>query len=76
MVNKHNIELQYQVIQNNEGSLIFNIEQEISKNTLKLLSQEIKKYFNSDIIFTIKDKQILHQMEGKLVDFISFVNRQ
>jgi len=68
------LNLNYQVIQNKKGRLIFKIEQSLNDRGRSLLDDEIGKYFNGDIKYHIKDKQELRTDGGKLRDFISTIN--
>jgi len=68
------LDLNYQVIQNKKGRLIFKIEQSLNDRGRSLLDDEIGKYFNGDIKYHIKDKQELRTDRGKLRDFISTIN--
>lgn len=70
----HSIILNYQVVQNEKGKLLFKIEQGLSSPEEKRLVQEIIKYFDNDMTIEILQKQQLHKMDGKLKDFISTIN--
>lgn len=68
------IELNYQAIQEKKGELLINIEQTIDLYIQNLIKEEMTKYFKSDIDYRICDNQILHQKNGKLLDFISRID--
>jgi len=68
------IELNYQAIQEKIGELLIYIEQSIDKNIYDLIEREMIKYFKTDIDYHIMDNQVLHQKNGKLMDFMSKIN--
>ncbi len=68
------IKLNYQIIQEKKGHLSFKIDRKISDNERKLVSLEIKKYFNTDVHFTISDATEIKSNGGKLKSFISKIN--
>lgn len=68
------IELNYQAIQTRKGDLLINIEQSINTQTYNLIEQEMRKYFKTDLDYTVIDNQVLHQKNGKLIDFISKIS--
>ena len=70
---EHHVELNYQAHQNEKGKLTVLIEQELDNKSNELLVSEFEKYFGSDIIINIKDKETLHKKNGKLKDFISHI---
>lgn len=69
-----NILLYYQAIQEKQGELILNIEQELDSESEASLRVELLKYFNNDINFTINDNVVLDREGGKMRDFISRIN--
>ncbi|MCG1036617.1 phenylacetate--CoA ligase family protein [Polaribacter sargassicola] len=69
----YGIDLIYQVIQNEKGSLIFNITNKIDINTEQYIKNEIIKYFKEDMDFCINSNVILKKGKGKLKSFISKV---
>lgn len=69
-----NVNLNYQVIQDKKGILIFLIQEKIEDNIEEKIKKEIYKYFNSDINFTIKTNVKLEVSKGKLKNFISTIN--
>lgn len=69
----NNIILNYQAIQSEIGNITLKIEQD-AKNFEKQLKDELSKYFSDDIIFEIWYEQKLHSMEGKLKDFITYID--
>ncbi len=68
------IHLNYQVIQNKKGELIFLLDKNIDNFIERKLIREIDKYFEKDINFTIKQKANFIYNQGKLKNFISKVN--
>jgi phenylacetate-CoA ligase len=72
---KFNIELNYQVIQEKKGELIFLIEQKLTHIEESRLVNEIEKYFKKDIKYKIKKNTTLTvQEKHKLKNFISKIN--
>jgi phenylacetate-CoA ligase len=72
---KFNIELNYQVIQEKKGELIFLIEQKLTQIEESRLVNEIEKYFKKDIKYNIKKNTTLTvQEKHKLKNFISKIN--
>lgn len=68
------IKLSYQIQQKKKGELLFLIEQNLPSATLKLVQQEIERYFNKDMNCTIKDGQQIGSKNKKLTSFISTIN--
>ncbi|ARV05516.1 capsule biosynthesis protein CapK [Polaribacter sp. SA4-10] len=66
--------LNYQVVQDEKGILIFLIEQELAPNNEEKLKSEIDNYFNLDVSYTIKPNSKLITSKGKLKNFISTIN--
>lgn len=71
--NIYGLELNYQVSQENKGELIVKTQQDLPTEHLKLLENELIKYFKTDMTFKIIPDQELHEMNGKFVDFITTV---
>ena len=72
---KNNILINHQVLQNIKGELIFRISEKLHGKELKLLNQEIRKYFSDDIKFTILESQnIFSDKKEKLKNFISSID--
>ncbi|WP_298880744.1 phenylacetate--CoA ligase family protein [uncultured Polaribacter sp.] len=71
---KEGVFLNYQVIQNKEGNLVFLIEGKINIDVEKKLINEIVKYFKKDINFEIKQQSNFVYNKGKLKNFISKIN--
>lgn len=67
------INLNYLVIQNEKGFLIFHIEQKISGIEKQQLIVEIQKYFKDDIKFTIVDESFPKDSTKKATSFISYI---
>jgi phenylacetate-CoA ligase len=67
----HKLELNYQIHQYELGVLIVLLEQDLKSDQLEKLNEEFKKYFNDDMLIKIKCNSKLHEMNGKLKDFIS-----
>lgn len=66
----HDLNLNYQAIQNVKGELSINIEQPDNGCSL-FIKNEAKKYFGEDIEVFIEFAKKLHAMNGKLKDFIT-----
>lgn len=66
----HNLTLNYQAVQNEAGKILLKIEQN-QPETEELIRIELKKYFKDDIHFELVFGAKLHEMEGKLKDFIT-----
>ena len=71
---EHHLELNYQAHQYEKGKLLLLIEQELDTKQTELLMKEFRKYFNQDIVIEFKDNSVLHKMDGKLKDFISYMD--
>jgi phenylacetate-CoA ligase len=70
----HNLKLNYQILQEKRGYLVFKIESKLTVKEIELLSQEIKKYFKTDVNFNISDNQIIEAKGVKLKSFISKID--
>jgi len=68
---KNGLPLTYQVHQKIKGQLIFKIEQELTTNNLKMLQQEIEKYFKNDMIYTVEGLESEDSKNKKTQSFIS-----
>ena len=68
------VHLNYQVIQNQKGSLIFKIDKKINPSEERKLISEIEKYFKKDINFEIQQQVEFTSSKGKLKNFISNIN--
>ncbi|MEO9571686.1 MAG: phenylacetate--CoA ligase family protein [Polaribacter sp.] len=71
---KEDVYLNYQVIQNKKGNLLFLIEGKINTDIERKLVNEIVKYFKKDINFEIKHPSKFVYNKGKLKNFISNIN--
>ncbi len=71
---KHQLNLQYQVLQRKKGELDFNIFSDLSTNEKLLLSKEIESYFKADMRFEINPNAQLKSTPGKRKSFISTIN--
>ncbi|WP_229724519.1 phenylacetate--CoA ligase family protein [Winogradskyella forsetii] len=72
----HQLHLEYQVVQHNKGSLIFNISSDLSDLEEKVLIKEIEKYFKGDIKYKINGRAKFNATKGKKKSFISTVNNE
>ncbi|WP_435254333.1 phenylacetate--CoA ligase family protein [Tenacibaculum sp. A30] len=66
----HDVVLNYQAVQEEKGKVLLKIEQ----NNIEVenyIKTELQKYFEKDIEFQIMFNSKLHEMEGKLRDFIT-----
>ncbi|WP_333889203.1 hypothetical protein [Sphingobacterium siyangense] len=68
-----NVTLNYQAVQNEKGRSILKIEQN-NPEYLEDINLELKKYFGQDVEFEMKFGQKLHEMDGKLKDFITTID--
>ncbi len=71
---KENINLNYQVLQEEKGKLVFLIQNQIEEDLQKKLGEEINQHFKDDIDFVIHTKAELKKSKGKLKNFISTIN--
>ena len=67
----HNLNLEYQVIQEEKGLLTFKIASTLTYQEEKILAREIDKYFKNDIHYTIKNSTKFKVQKGKKKSFIS-----
>ena len=70
---KYNLHLTYQVKQLKKGVLIFNIEDVLNPEEHTILSNEVIKHFDNDVLFEINDNATLERKKNKLISFISTV---
>lgn len=69
---QHNkIEVSYQVIQQEKGKLIINIDRDLASSERESVANEFKKYFNDDIAFTLNENINLINDKQKQQSFIS-----
>lgn len=73
-LSKHQINLNYLVIQKEKGKLTFHIEQKISELEKQQLMVEIQKYFKDDIEFIIINDSFPKDLTKKATSFISYIN--
>lgn len=71
---KHNIILNYQVIQKNKGEVEVFLDKEINKETRELVKEEFFSYFSNDICVIFPDELIQREYNGKFKDFVSMIN--
>ena len=71
---KHNIKLNYQIIQKDRGYLLVNIEQNLKNTYIDIIKKEFKNYFDSDIKFEIKVGSTFQSNNSKLKSFISLLD--
>ena len=67
------IVLNYQVVQDEVGSILTYIESPLDEHTKEKLLQEFYKYFSDDLDVIIFDKQSRSDHSSKKKDFISNV---
>ncbi len=65
------LDLNYQAVQTEKGKLDINIEQSLSSNEQQLVKKHALNYFHEDIDFAIHSGVKLHEMKGKMTDFIT-----
>lgn len=70
----HQLDLDYQVLQQTKGNLTFKIASDLSPFQIKLLKTEIKAYFQEDMTYTIETKARFQISNGKKISFISTVD--
>ncbi len=70
----HDIVLNYQIVQEEKGILIFKIEQSLNEEENTTLINEIYKYFKQDMRIEIRPNSDLNTFKGKLKSFISTIN--
>jgi phenylacetate-CoA ligase len=68
---KHDISLNYQVLQKVKGQLILMFEKKLTEEEKSHIDTEIAKYFSTDISYTLEEGQALFNQRKKKVDFIS-----
>lgn len=68
-----NVTLNYQAVQNEKGRSILKIEQN-SPEYLDDVKSELNKYFGDDVEFEVEFGRKLHEMDGKLKDFITTID--
>lgn len=73
IVSKHQLYLNYKVLQNEKGLLTFLIEQKLDAVEISYLKNEIKLYFKNDISFEIKTEQLIGSKNEKNKSFISYI---
>ena len=71
LIKKNELYLNYQVIQNEKGKLIFYIEENLTSKDRNLLEIEIDKYFKTDIEYTLTDNYKNKDFTKKKKSFIS-----
>jgi len=67
----HDIQLNYQAVQNQKGALKILVEQEVTDQTSRAILSEAIKYFKNDMDIMIFGNQDLHKKDGKKRDFVS-----
>ena len=72
LATEYDVYLNYQAVQNIAGLVNINIEQDDSSSRL-ILEKELNRYFKKDVNFEINYGQPLHQMNGKLIDFVTTI---
>lgn len=72
----HQLALDYQVVQQTEGHLIFNISSCFSDAAKKVLDKEIEKYFGGDMQYVIQWSATFNATQGKKKSFISTVHHE
>ena len=68
---KHNIQINYQVVQKERGKLEINIDRNLEDKYLLILKEECFKYFKNDISVIINQNNLIRQRNVKFRDFIS-----
>ncbi|MFL1010605.1 phenylacetate--CoA ligase family protein [Flavisericum labens] len=72
---KYGLNLEYQVLQEEKGQLVFNISSDLSEDEKDVLVKEIENYFETDMHFAIRSNTKLNVTKGKKKkSFISKVN--
>ncbi len=70
---EHAIQINYKAIQKKKGYLDINVDRILNNNERELLIESLVKYFNDDIEVIVNEDMILHDKNGKLKDFESFL---
>ncbi len=70
----HKLNLEYQIIQEEKGELVFNIASVLTMDERKILDDEINKYFKNDIHYKINSNAEFKVQKGKKKSFISHIN--
>ena len=65
------LKLNYQIIQEEKGRLIVNIDCKLDDKMKTLLNKEFSKYFNTDILYEVYDQVIIKSNNKKIKSFIS-----
>ncbi|UKM65601.1 phenylacetate--CoA ligase family protein [Flavobacteriaceae bacterium GSB9] len=73
---KHQLNLEYQVLQHQKGQLVFNIASVLSDAEKQFLTMEIENYFKDDITYSINSEANFVIPNGKKKSFISTINEQ
>ena len=67
----HELGMNYQVIQEEKGNLIFKVDKDLNHKELLLLQTEINKYFKDDITYQIISNYSFTEKTSKHKSFIS-----
>jgi len=67
------INLNYQAIQNEKGKVILKIEQNTSEH-IKIIKDDLYTFFKDDVKFNIIFDSKIHDMNGKLKDFVTTID--
>lgn len=70
---KHSLNLNYEVVQKEKGTLLFYIEQDFSEKEQHLINSEVKKYFKNDMKVYFYKKEPRSNGNAKAVSFKSFI---
>ncbi len=71
---ENKLDLNYQAVQSEKGKLDINIEKTLGNKEIQLVAKHAYKYFNNDVDFKIHSGVELHEMKGKMTDFITKLN--
>lgn len=69
----HGLSLYYQAIQRQKGQLEIRVEQTLDRKAGRLLEGELRKYFKDDMGIRVLDGQAIRAEDGKVRDFVSYV---
>lgn len=70
---EYSIQINYKAIQNVKGYLDINVDRILTNTERELLNESLMKYFGGDIEVKINENTVIHNKNGKLKDFESFI---
>lgn len=67
------VDIEYQGVQKELGKLTIKVTKKLSVQERRWIDEQSKDYFKGDVFVNIQEEQNIHDMKGKLKDFISYV---